>query len=75
MPQVTYTFALPEEQQELEEFQLGTRYRTAFGELWEKVRSKKKYESDSLPEGELKAYCQVYDWIGDICSSHDIEVP
>ena len=75
MPRAVYEFKLPEEQEEFEEFQKAPSYRRALSDIWEKVRSKKKYETDRLSEGELKAYNQVYDWIGTLCSELDIEVP
>lgn len=75
MPQVTYTFNLPEEMEELRSFVEGPKYHRAFSEVWKQVRGKPKYESDSLSKDELKAYDQVRNWIGDACEEEGIEVP
>jgi hypothetical protein len=75
MPKAIYEFNLPEEQQDFEEFLCAPTYRRAFSEVWEKLRNKVRYEDHLLPKGELAAYQQVYDWIGDLCKEHDLEVP
>lgn len=75
MPKVTYTFDLPEEAETLDEFMRGPDYLRAFRAVWLKVRSKPKYESDSLSGDELKAYNQVREWICDACQEEGVEVP
>lgn len=73
MPIAIYLLKLPEEQHELEEIQKAGSYHAAFGDLWNKLRSKVKYEDVS--DEEFKVYQQVKDWIGELCQEYDLEVP
>jgi hypothetical protein len=73
MPTVTYTFQIPDELDELEQFQKSGSYRNALGDLWQKVRAKVKYED--VPDDQFRAYQQVRDWIAEVCRDWEVEVP
>lgn len=73
MPIAVYILKLPEEQAELEEIQKAGAYRAALGEVWNKLRSKVKYED--IPPEQAEIYQRVKDWIGEECGQYDLEIP
>jgi len=73
MPVATLTFQLPEEADDFEQCLKSNAYRAAFGDVWNKVRSKLKYESP--PAGQAEAYEQVRSWFVEACNEWEVEVP
>lgn len=73
MPIAVYILKLPEEEHELEEIQKAPGYRAALGEVWNKLRSKVKYED--IPPEQSEIYQQVKDWIAEECSEYGLEIP
>lgn len=73
MPFAIMVYNLPEEQEEFNEARDAGRYRSALGDVWNKVRSKLKYEE--LPEGHGEVYEQVRSWLVEACDEWEVEVP
>lgn len=73
MPLATFVFRLPEEEDEFRMFQDASKIHCGLGEVWNKVRSKLKYED--IPEEQAKAYRQVRSWLIEACNEWGFELP
>ena len=73
MPLAIVVFDLPEEQDDFDQALKAGAYRCALGDVWNKIRSKLKYEE--LPPGHGDVYEQVRSWLVEACDEWEVEVP
>ena len=73
MPIAIMVYNLPEEQGDLDEVRRAGSYHNALSDVWNKLRSKLKYED--ISETEQEVYDQVKQWVCDACETWDVEIP
>lgn len=73
MPIAVVIYNLPTEQDEFDMSLKAGAYRAAFGDVWNKVRSKLKYEETSAEEGD--AFETMREWMRQACEEWEVEVP
>lgn len=74
MPIAVLLYDMATESEEYEEAMLrGPKYRLAFGDLYQKVRSKLKYED--ISDAEATVYETVRGWIAEACEEYEVDVP
>jgi hypothetical protein len=66
----TFSFSLPEEQQEFDIFRKASSYAAAIDALYRYLRGKRKY--GELSDAEQLVYDQVWDQFHAILSDHDL---
>jgi len=73
MPLAVLIYHLPGEQTELDMLQDAPKIHAALGDVWNKLRSKLKYEE--LSEAESEAFEQVRTWMCEAAEEWGIEIP
>lgn len=73
MPIAILVYGLPDEQEDFDEARRAGAVRGAWGDVWNKVRSKLKYEE--LSDEQAAAYEQVRSWFAEACETWEVDVP